>query len=323
MELENTAPDASRAAASPDSAATFRASAFSLQDFVEAIAEKVEKQDPVVVAITMRVEEQIKNQEIEIPRLPDVASRILEFTRNPDASTKDVVRHVRSDPVLAGKIIEIANSAMFAGSQPVFNLQMAIVRLGLNRVTETAMQMSANPGAFQKDKRSNMLTRLWKFSLATGFACEELARVTAVEKQEPAFLTGLFHAIAAPAIVSAIGKLERTEGVPSQSDSRVLGLLDRLSIPLTMRIVSSWKLPKEAQEAIHLQDHPVRDRRNKPLAHLLVCGKLVVTELGIGARPAPIDLQESLDFKFIGVKESSQLDPVRESIQDKVFQLSR
>jgi HD-like signal output (HDOD) protein len=304
-------------------ARTIPSTSFSLQDFVDAIAEKVEKQDPVVMAVTARIEEQIKNQEIDIPRLPDVASRILEFSQNPDASTKDVVRHMRNDPVLAGKVIEISNSAMFAGSQPVFSLQMAIVRLGLNRVAETALHMSVNLNAFHKDKRSNMLTRLWKFALATGFACEELAKLSAPEKQEAAFLTGIFHAIASPAIVSAIGKLERTEGVPVQSDSRVLGLIDRLTIPMTERVVSSWKLPKEAQEAIHLQDRPVRDRRNKPLAHLLVCAKEVVTELGLGVRPAAIDLSQSLDFKFIGVKDTAQLVPVREAVQDKMLQIGR
>lgn len=322
MDLENTTQHTSRPASPPVSGTPAGAS-FNLKDFVDAIAEKVEKQDPVVVALTERIEEQIKNQEIDIPRLPDVASRILESAQNPDVSTKDVVRQVRSDPVLAGRIIEIANSAMFAGSQPVFNLQMAIVRLGLNRVAETALHMSVNLNAFHKDKRCNMLTRLWKFSLATGFACEEFAKMTIEDKQEAAFLTGIFHAIASPAIVSAIGKLERTEGIPVQSDSRVLGLIERLSVPMTERVIQAWKLPKEAQEAIHLQDRTVRERRSKPLAHVLVCAKELVTELGIGMRPVTIDLSQSLDFKFIGVKDRAQLEPVREAVQDKMQQVGR
>ncbi len=293
-----------------------------LYDFVDAVADRIEKGDSVVGRIALLVEQDIKKESLEIPRMPHVAAKILEFAHSTDASTKDVIRQVRTDPVLSGKLIEMANSATYAGSQPVFSLKGAIIRLGLHRVGEAAMEMSGTVKSFQKEKRSNMLTRLWKYSLATGFACEALTKDVPSECEDSAFLTGIFHAVAAPVIVDSVGRLERSGSVPAQSDSRVLGLLDQLTVPLTGRIVRRWNLPKEAREAIRLQNLKVRDRRGKPLAHILVCGKRIVQELGIGTRPEPIDFDRDRDFKFIDRFEDQRLEPIRACVRDKMIEIT-
>ncbi len=292
-------------------------------DSVDTISENIGKSDPVASAVARYVESETRQGALEIPRLPHVAAQILECARDPNASAKDVIRHLRADPVLAGRLLEMANSAMYAGSQPVYDLGTAIVRLGLSRVGETALGMSGAMKAFQKERRSNLLSRLWKFSLATGFASEQLAHHVPGEKEESGFLTGIFHAIAAPVIVNAIGRLERKQKIPHQSDGRVLGLLDRLSTELTGRIVRPWKLPKEAVEAIRLQDGKVRERRGKPLAHILVCGKAIVADLGIGTRPTPIDFDRCRDFKFIEMNDHGLLGPIREVVRDRTVEIAR
>jgi HD-like signal output (HDOD) protein len=289
----------------------------------DATALHIEKDDPVATAVRGVIAQKLEDGEIRIPRLPDVASRILDFTKNPDASAKDVIRHVRSDPVLAGKILERANSAAFAGSQPVYSLQMAIVRLGMTSVSELAVELSGGAKGFAKEKRSNLLARKWKFSMATAFACEELARQVASEHPESAFLTGLFHAVAAPAIVETIGDLERAGEVPPQNDSRVHGLLDKLTTELSLLVVRTWAPPKEAVEAIALQDAKIRERRGKPMAHLLVCGKAIATELGMGARPMPIDFQACRDFHYLKLEPESKIEPARDAVMDKMLQVTR
>ena len=289
----------------------------------DATAIRIEKDDPVVLGIRQRMQDKVEAGEIRIPRLPEVASRILDFAKDPEASAKDVIRHVRSDPVLAGKILEIANSAAFAGSQPVYSLQMAIVRLGMTKVSELALDLSGAAKNFAKEKRSNLLARQWKFSMATAFAGEELASQVTGAHPESAFLTGLFHAVAAPAIVETIGDLERSGEIHPQSDSRVHGLLDSLTTDLSVMVVRTWAAPKEAVQAVALQDAKIRERRGHPLAHLLVCGKAVATELGMGARPAPIDFQACRDFHYLKLDSETRVDAVREAVMDKMLQVTR
>ncbi|GJM44652.1 MAG: HD family phosphohydrolase [Gemmatimonadota bacterium] len=294
-----------------------------LRDFLDAVADKVEKRDPVVDEVRGLLERRIASGDVDLPRHPDSASRILDLAKNPDASMKDILRQVRTDAALAGRILEVANSAAYAGSQNVYNLKMAVVRLGLTRVGELALEMSGATKHFQKDKRSNMLARIWKFSLATGFACEALAKSVPSEQEEGAFLTGLFHDVASPLVVQCIGRLERSGTIPPQADSRVLGILNAISGEFTERLVGSWNVPKASLEAIHLQHAKVRERRGKPLAHLLVCGKAVAAELGMGVRPVPLDYAQCRDFHFVGLEDERKVEPAREAVIDKVIQLSR
>lgn len=280
--------------------------------YADVVADTIEPNDPVARRVREQIEADVRAAALEIPRLPHVAAPILEFVNNPRISNQEVLRYIRMDPVLSGRILETANSAVFAGSQPIASLQMAILRLGLRKVSEIALELSDEMKVYHGRKRGVLLDRLWKFSLGTAFACESLAQFTPREAREGAFLTGLFHAVASPAIVGAISRLERRSGgIPPQSDERVLGIMNFLSTELTIQVLQSWYLPKEIQDSIRLQGAKARDRRGNPLAQLLVCGKLLAAELGLGTRVTPIDLEKSKDFGFLRLRDRSTLDEAR------------
>jgi HD-like signal output (HDOD) protein len=294
-----------------------------LRDFVETIAEKVAQEDPVVTELRKLMDARIAADDVELPRHPDVAARILHLAETSDASMRDVMRHVRTDPALAGRLLEMANSAAFAGAQPVYSLKMAVVRLGLTRVGEIAFGMSGASKNFHTDKRSNMLMRMWKYSLAVGFVAEELARLVPGETPDAAFLTGLFHNVAGPLVVECVGRLERSGAVAPQSDSRVLGLVESLAGEYTQRVLQAWGVPRTSLDAIALQDAKIRERKDKPLAHLLVCAKALAAELGLGVRPRPLDFTHCRDFRALSLDNDAKLEPVREATLDKMIQAGR
>lgn len=297
--------------------------ALDLREFVDAIAETIERQDPAVTEVRAALDARIAAEDIELPRHPDTAAKILSLAKTPDASMKDVLRYLRTDAALAGRLLEMANSAAYAGSQSVYSLKGAVVRLGLTKVGDVAFEMSGGSKNFQKDKRSNMLSRMWKHSLAVGFLCEELAGRVPGQAADGCFLTGLFHNIAGPLVVESVGRLERLGAVAPQSESRVLGLVNALAGEYTIHVLRMWNIPKESMEAIRLQDAKVRDRRGKPLAHLLVCAKEIAKELGMGVRPEPIDFEGCRDFKFLGLDDDTKLDAAREAAIEKMIQVAR
>jgi HD-like signal output (HDOD) protein len=281
----------------------------SIDRLAEVVPESIARDDPVARRIVELIEEDIRASALEIPRLPYVAGPILEFVNNPRVSTQDVVRFIRMDPALAGKVLETANSAVFAGSRNIVSLSMAIFRLGLRKVSEIALELSSEMKVFHGRKRAAFLDRLWRQSLATAFASEAIAEHVPRELRESAFLTGLFHAVASPAIVTAIGRLERrSPGIPSQSDERVLGLMSLLSTELTIQILESWYVPREIPDAIRLQDGPYSERKGRPLAHVLVCAKLLTAELGVVGRSQPIDLARARDFAALRITDRAALD---------------
>ncbi len=281
----------------------------------DVVAEPIPRDDSVARRVVEVIGEDIRASVLEIPRLPYVAAPILEFVNDPRVATGEVVRTIRMDPALAGKVLEVANSAVFAGSRRIGSLSMAIRRLGLRKVSEIALELSSEMKVFHGRKRASFLDRLWKQSLGTAFACEALAEHTPRELRESAFLTGLFHAVASPAIVTAIGRLERrSPGIPSQSDERVLGLMNLLSTELTIQVLESWCVPKEIPDAIRLQDVPYAERKGRPLAHLLVCGKLLAAEIGVIGKPQPIDLKHPGDFGALRIASRDTLDEAARAV---------
>jgi HD-like signal output (HDOD) protein len=300
---------------SPETEAGAATDEIAADALADVVAEPIPRDDPVARRIVEVIAEDIRASVLEIPRLPYVAAPILEFVNDPRVATPEVVRTIRMDPALAGKVLEVANSAVFAGSRKIGSLSMAIRRLGLRKVSEIALELSSEMKVFHGRKRASFLDRLWKQSLGTAFACEALAEHTPRELRESAFLTGLFHAVASPAIVTAIGRLERrSPGIPSQTDERVLGLMNLLSTDLTIQVLESWCVPKEIPDAIRLQDVSYAERKGRPLAHLLVCGKLLAAEVGVIGKPQPIDLARPGDFGALRIASRDILDEAARAV---------
>jgi HD-like signal output (HDOD) protein len=289
----------------------------------DALPEEIVEREPLAPEICRLIDKDLDANDLGIPRAPHLTSRILDYVSDPNLSTDDVVRFVRMDPQLSTKLLEMANSARFASAEPIFNLKLAIIRLGLRRVGEVAYELSTDIKAFHGRKRGHILARLWKFSLATSFTCEELSRHAPglTVTGESAFLTGLLHAVAAPAILNAIGKLERSKKSRRLNDGEIQSLLDLLSTVLSARIVKRWKVPAEVYEAIRLQDQRTRCRKDKPVALLLVCSKLIVKGLGLGVRTQEVDFRRNRDFRLLRVNDESTISSVGETVRRKLGEI--
>ncbi len=77
-----------------------------------------------------------------LPTLPAVVIEILELTRNPDVSIEDLSYALARDPVLAAKLLRLANSSLFRRGDPVTTLIDAAVRLGLKTVKLMALSFT-------------------------------------------------------------------------------------------------------------------------------------------------------------------------------------
>ena len=91
----------------------------------------------------------------------------------------------------------------------------------------------------------------------------------------------------------------------------------------TLKVVKAWKVPKPSCEAILLQHGKLRERRKKPLAHLLVCAKALAAEMGMGVRPTPVDFAAVRDFHYLGLDADDKLESAREVALEKMIQVSR
>jgi len=123
-----------------------------------------------------------------LPVFPKAAHRALSLLADEEVSMSRVESVVASDQVLAGHIVQCANSALHAGLQRVSTLRHALAWIGAENACKIVAAASLRPMF-----ASRHLHRLWNHSLAVAALAESLATTSRKADPEQAFLAGLVH----------------------------------------------------------------------------------------------------------------------------------
>ncbi len=123
---------------------------------------------------------------------PPAAGRVLHVAQNPRSSLRDLEGAVGSDPVLAGKVVELANSAMYGRGHRVDDLWRAIQLLGFEITRDTALALALSSIGQRADQR---WAHLWQHATWSAQAARSLTPFVDREVGRSAFLCALLHDI--------------------------------------------------------------------------------------------------------------------------------
>ena len=189
-----------------------------------------------------------------------VALAIIHLLQRDDYRVADLVQLVQSDPAIAGRILYFANAAIFARSRPIVSLQGAIVALGTFRLRDLVIGLSVMNEHRQGRCTGFDYDGFWAHSLATGIACQQLARFSQIASEE-LFTIGL---------LSRIGELALASIFP-QDYSELLFAASEHSLDLTpleqqrfgmdhldlaASMLAEWGLPEVLIQAAFHHDNP-------------------------------------------------------------------
>jgi len=132
-----------------------------------------------------------------MPSLSPTVAKIIQVANDPTSSANDLNKVISLDPVLAGKVLKLVNSAYFGFSEKVTSTVRAIVMLGLNTVKNLALSTAAMEALSTKAGGGLNMEEFWQHLLATGVCGKLIARKIGVHKNflEDYFLCGLMHDI--------------------------------------------------------------------------------------------------------------------------------
>lgn len=129
----------------------------------------------------------------KLPPFPLVASRLMQLLAREDPDITDVGRMISAEPVFAARVLQMANSPLFALTAQVKTLSHAIVVLGLARVKSITVTRAL--GDFVAPALSvRSLRACWQNSLAGALLAEKLARVCKTDP-DVAYVAGLLRDI--------------------------------------------------------------------------------------------------------------------------------
>jgi HD-like signal output (HDOD) protein len=238
--------------------------------------------------IVMGLARELNTDKLELPGFPDVVARIQQVLADDKSSARDVVKLVGSEPALAARLVQLANSAAFNKSgREVSDLKAAIANLGFNIVRSQAASFAMK----QMEKQEwlqpirPVLADIWKTSngvAALSFAVAK--RVPGVQPDE-SMSVGLFH---------LIGKLylfarARQESINPVDIADWEKALNEWHATIARTILDHWTIPTRIAEAVENQN-AIFDADNSELSMLtriLCAAKLHFRIRKPGAPPEP------------------------------------
>lgn len=207
-----------------------------------------------------------------LPCIPKVAQDLIQQFDNPHTSIDNIARNIALDPVIAAKVLRLANSARFRGSRESASVEDAAMRLGFNTL-RTLVLASAVTGAFKAPPGFD-LKAFWAHSFQVASISRLLAKTRGVAV-EIAFTCGMMH---------NIGELLIQTGVPELAErlnqnGKDVGAAQRVALETLQlgfgfpevgaELARLWQLPELIQHAIAYQSRPTQTPTDMPLPRVL------------------------------------------------------
>ena len=197
----------------------------------------------------------LDDDSLDLPPPPDVASEVMRLTGGDaagddvvDGSAAELARLIQRDLALAGQVMRVANSALYARRTPVVTLPQAIAWLGIREVRNIAFAVAVQGQVFNSAYFNQAMKELWRESVITGLFAQEIARLKR-RNVESAYLCGLLHRIGMAVILSRVGSAVVKHGIAPQP-VQVLQLAARHEARVGTHLAIAWNLPPTVSSAI-------------------------------------------------------------------------
>jgi HD-like signal output (HDOD) protein len=192
---------------------------------------------------------------LDLPPPPDVAAQVMRLTRGDavaddavDASAAELAGLIQRDLALAGQVMRVANSALYARRKPVVSLPQAISWLGIREVRNIAFAVALQSQVFSSGFYRREMMELWRESVCVALFAQEIARLKR-RNVESAYLCGLMHRVGMALILNRTGAIAPRYGVPPDA-APVLEIAALHEARVGQMLSIAWALPLSVASAV-------------------------------------------------------------------------
>ncbi len=269
-----------------------------------------------------RLFEDLMNDRLDLPSMPDIAVRVQEAITEREAGPAELARILQNDPVVAARLMRAANSSVFSGQQAVESLQPAITRLGLATTREIVTAVALKSVFRSRNPNLNKrMVELWMHSSLVAATAQVLARKLQGFAADRALLAGLVHDIGVIPMVSNAVHYPELVRDPSLLEATI----DEYRGQVGTMILRRWNFPADlipvplaAEAWMREVDAPGGDYGDLVLAAqlLAMAGGPVVTAPDTPAL-AETGAYRRLNLEALGISDATALmQEVREEIAE-------
>ncbi len=211
-------------------------------------------------------------KKLRVPSLPDIALAVRDAINRCDAGVAEVAQIVQSDPVLTGRIVQAANSAMYGGMDNVRTLVEAVNRLGLKTTRNLAVALAVRDLFKTRSANIGKIAKyVYRHSAQVAAMCCVLAREYTKIPCEQALLAGLTHDIGAIPVLTYADRMRPI----ADSTRAVVRAIGKLRAPAGVLVLTDWGFDQPLIEAAEHADDWNRDNGTE----VDLCDLVIVAQL--------------------------------------------
>jgi HD-like signal output (HDOD) protein len=194
------------------------------------------------------VQEELAANRMVLPILPDIALRVRQAVTDDKVSAAELAELIITDMSLATRLIQVANSPLYRGINPINNIQTAVARLG-SKIVGTLITSLALQQIFTPSNKflAEHFRKVWEQSISVSALSRALASLTPHLDADEAMLAGLIHQIGKLPIFIVVEKIPEFRDSPSRMNK----LLEKAHPAVGKLIMESWDFPEELKKVAY------------------------------------------------------------------------
>jgi putative nucleotidyltransferase with HDIG domain len=254
-----------------------------------------------------------------MPTFSPATAKIIQLANMLNPPANEIVSSIRLDPVLTGKVLQLANSAYFSLAQRVTSLNRALVYLGINTIKNLALSTAVMEAFETRNKELKELVKpTWNHSLSTAICAKGLAKLAGVEPLviEEYFIMGLLHDLGKTTMMQAFFKhLPHYGELSLEEENKNYGLTHPQVGANTLK---KWKFSDDIVQAVRDHHDPKTEHKQTHLLHLANC---LTYELHLNGKEDPnkdrVHPINANSWKILGIKKEDALKELSNA-QDQI-----
>lgn len=270
--------------------------------------------------IPLTIRRLITIQPIELPVFHPIAIKLQHLLEGTDYTMDEVIELANEDQSLAGQILKMANSTIFAGRVRTETIKDAVIRLGAEQVANLAMAASqAGLHVSEHEVIHGFMQSLWLHSYACAVGSRALARIVGCPQHaERAYMAGLLHDAGKLYLLKALERLNKV-GVAQAAleEELLLEIFGDLHIEQGCRLMEHWNMPKIYYSAVANHDDENFDTTDTVLTLVRAVNKACRLK-GIGLTREPALEMESQPETALLQLSQNDLEELFEVLEESI-----
>lgn len=208
-----------------------------------------------------------------LPSPSVVALELMRALDRRDLGMREIANIARKDPALVARMVQLANSAIFAGMRPAVAIEEAVLRIGVGGLARLAIAMSLMQASKSAAVDGFDLRRYWMTSIQRGLVFQHLSQRVGKMPSAEAFSLGLLADVGLLAMVVSLGVA--AVSADTAGSLQALGEQQRARHGFDQGdasavLLKNWGFPIELAQAVRFRPLPAEPTGNRE-AQLAEC----------------------------------------------------